>query len=471
MVVTTDLKGVQIKRYSGKVLIHKIPNTLRGDLVLPQPITHIQKTSFVGCDHITSITIQEHVRAINAGAFDHCVNLEKFDVSRDNKHFESDYKGSLYTKGQEWLICVPQKQSGIYVVSNRVKHIEKGAFKNCADITTLMLGQTVTSIGSGAFENCTGLLHMIIPPNVTKIEPGAFAGCTQLCGVTVSADNLYFSCEDGALFSKDKTTLIYVPATLQGQRNKKDGRYQVPDSVTNIAPQAFSGCAGIKEIVLPDSLKTIGKNAFEGCSGLTSVYAPAGVVKWDEVFSQCENLKNRYIRDPQGIIYNRDTRKIVHVWNKIECAYILNGVESIEANTFANCPQLTTVGIPKTVTDISSSAFKGCKNLTTIVVSAENEGLYTDESGVLYRKVRDNVALLRAPTNLSATYCVPKGVTHIAQNAFESCLQLKKLVIPESVWAIQRGAFVDCPNLSICGKPGSDAEEAARTHKIPFIAL
>lgn len=471
MVITTDSKGVQIKRYSGKVLIHKIPTTLSGDLVLPQPITHLQKTSFAGCDQITSITIQDHVRAINAGAFDHCINLEKFNVSRDNKHFESDYKGSLYTKGQEWLICVPQKQSGIYVVSNRVKHIEKGAFKNCVDITTLMLGQTVTSIGSGAFQNCTGLLHMIIPPNVTKIEPGAFAGCTQLCGVTVSADSIYFSSEDGALFNKDKTTLFYVPATLLGQQGKKDGRYQVPDSVTYIAPFAFSGCKEIKEIILPDSLKTIGKNAFEGCSALTTVYAPAETVKWDEVFGQCENLKNRYIRDPQGIIYNRDTRKIVRVWSKIECAYILNGVESIEANTFANCPQLTTVGIPKTVTDISSSAFKGCSNLTTIVVSAENEVLDTDERGVLYRKERSNIALMRAPTDLPMTYRIPEGVTHIAQNAFESCLQLKKLVIPESVWAIQRGAFVDCPNLSICGKPSSDAQEAARTHKIPFVAI
>ena len=84
MVITTDSNGVQIKRYSGKVLIHKIPNTLSGDLVLPQSITHLQKTSFAGCDHITSITIQDHVRAINAGAFDHCINLEKFNVTPIN---------------------------------------------------------------------------------------------------------------------------------------------------------------------------------------------------------------------------------------------------------------------------------------------------------------------------------------------------------------------------------------------------
>ena len=92
------------------------------------------------------------MRAINAGAFDHCINLGEINVSRDNKHFESDYKGALYTKGQEWLMRVPQQQSGIYVVSNKVKHIDKGAIKDCKHITTLMLGPTVTSIDSGAFE-------------------------------------------------------------------------------------------------------------------------------------------------------------------------------------------------------------------------------------------------------------------------------------------------------------------------------
>jgi hypothetical protein len=129
------------------------------------------------------------------------------------------------------------------------------------------------------------------------------------------------------------------------------------------------------------------------------------------------------------------------------------------------------VVIPKTVTDISSSAFKGCSNLTTIVVSAENEVLYTDESGVLYRKERGNIALMRAPTDLPMTYRIPEGVTHIAQNAFESCLQLKKLVIPESVWAIQRGAFIKCPDLLICGKPGSEAEKAAQRYAIPFVEI
>ena len=105
------------------------------------------------------------------------------------------------------------------------------------------------------------------------------------------------------------------------------------------------------------------------------------------------------------------------------------------------------------------------------MVSPNNPALYTDDRGVLYSKMRDTVALMRAPTNLADTYCVPEGVTHIVENAFESCHQLKKLIVPESVWSIMQGAFVDCPDLTICGKAGSEADETAHEHGLPFVAI
>ena len=65
MVVTTENNGIQIKQYSGKVVVHKIPSTLSGDVILPQRVTHIQKTSFTGCSQITSLTLQDNVKIIN----------------------------------------------------------------------------------------------------------------------------------------------------------------------------------------------------------------------------------------------------------------------------------------------------------------------------------------------------------------------------------------------------------------------
>ena len=447
MVVTTENNGIQIKQYSGKVVVHKIPSTLSGDVILPQRVTHIQKTSFTGCSQITSLTLQDNVKTINTGAFEHCTNLEKIVVTRDNKYFESDHKGVLFTKGREWLVYAPPKLSGIYVVPNGVKHIDKNAFKDCENITTLMLAQTITSIAEGAFENCSGLLHMIIPRNVMQIKPGAFVGCSQLCGVTVASDNESYVSEEGALFNRDKTELLYVPATLSGQQGKKDGRYQVPEGVTYIAPKAFGGCSKIVELVLSDTLEDIGKDAFEGCQGLTRVYAPIGI-DW-EPFEACNNLQKRYIRDPQGLIYNKDTNLIEVVWKNIVCADILPGIKKVEPKTFANRVQLRVVSIPYGFADIGEAAFMGCKNLTEFQVPREHEVFYTDEYGVLFQRMNRNIVLLRAPTNLAGNYRVPDGVTHIVSYAFESCAELTTVTIPKSVWSIRPQAFVDCPNVTI----------------------
>ena len=472
MVVTTESNGIQIKQYSGKTVVHKIPNTLTGDVVLPPRVTHIQKTSFAGCDRITSLTLQDNVKAINAGAFEHCVNLEKIIVTRDNKCFEADNKGVLFTKGREWLVYAPPKLSGIYVVPNGVKHIDKNAFKNCANITTLMLAQSVTTIDQGAFENCTGLLHMVIPKNVTHIKPGAFVGCSQLCGVTVASDNNSFVSEDGVLFNKDKTELLYAPATLTGQQGKKDGRYHVPESVSHIAAHAFCGCKEIKEVILPHWLANYGEKPFEGCSSLETVYFPFDMLGcYDRIFAGCDNLQKRYVRDPYGVIYNLDTCKIEHVWKDIYRAFLENIVERIEDNVFSNRTRLVAVTIPQSVNYIAEAAFKGCKNLTEFCVAPGNEFLYTDESGVLLQKFNRNIVLLRAPTNLVGNYCVPDGVTHILDYAFESCPQLTRVTIPKSVRSIRPNAFVDCPHLTICAPPGSATENFAKSNKTPFVAV
>jgi hypothetical protein len=472
MVLTTDSNGIQIKRYAGKVVVHKIPSTLTGDVILPPDITHIQKTSFVGCNNITSLTLQDHAKTINTGAFDHCTNLEKIIVTRDNKYFESDHKGVLFTKGREWLVYAPPKLSGLYIVPNGVKHIDKHAFKNCANMTTLMLAQTVTTIAEGAFESCAGLLHMIIPKNVTHIKPGAFVGCSQLCGVTVASDNDSFASEDGALFNKDKTELLYVPATFVGQQGKKDGRYQIPESVAYIEARAFCGCKEIKEIILPHWLADFGERPFEGCSSLETVYFSSDMLGcYDRIFEGCDNLQKRYIRDPHGVIYNLDTRKIEHVWKDIHRAFLENIVERIEDNVFTNRTHLATVTIPQSVNYIAEAAFKGCKNLTMFWVAPENESFYTDEHGVLFRKGKQNIALLRAPSNLAGNYCVPDGVTHIASYAFESCPQLAKVTIPKSVWTIRSQAFVDCPNVTICAPARSEAEKFAMSNNITFATV
>ena len=69
MAITISGKGIQVKQYRGKEVLHKIPSFLRGDVVVPLQVTHIQITSFVGCSGVTSVTLQDKVKEIKAGAF------------------------------------------------------------------------------------------------------------------------------------------------------------------------------------------------------------------------------------------------------------------------------------------------------------------------------------------------------------------------------------------------------------------
>ena len=58
------------------------------------------------------------------------------------------------------------------VVNDGVKIIEEGAFFKCAQIVSVDIPNSVTSIGYGAFRNCTGLrtIDMVaIPNSVTSI--------------------------------------------------------------------------------------------------------------------------------------------------------------------------------------------------------------------------------------------------------------------------------------------------------------
>jgi hypothetical protein len=45
----------------------------------------------------------------------------------------------------------------------------------------------------------------------------------------------------------------------------------IPDSVTNIGKEAFSGCTSLNSISIPNSVTNIGKKAFSGCTSLNSI--------------------------------------------------------------------------------------------------------------------------------------------------------------------------------------------------------
>jgi hypothetical protein len=84
----------------------------------------------------------------------------------------------LYLGSASELTLPADYNGGRYVIG-------KSAFRGCTCLTSVVIGNSVTSIGEGAFEGCTGLKSIEIPNSVTSIKSFAFSRCSNLTGVVI----------------------------------------------------------------------------------------------------------------------------------------------------------------------------------------------------------------------------------------------------------------------------------------------
>ena len=154
----------------------------------------------------------------------------------------------------------------------------------------------------------------------------------------------------------------------------------IPDGVTSIGDNAFSGCVSLARLEIGNGVVSIGPNAFYGCKALTNVKIGIGVQTiFDGMFSDCAALTS---------------------------VTIGNGVKSIGASAFSGCGNLKEVVIPDGITSIGDGAFKDCASMTNVAIGA--------------------------------------GVRSIGAEAFYNCAKLADVDIPDSVESIGKDAFYGC---------------------------
>ena len=105
---------------------------------------------------------------------------------------------------------------------------------------------------------------------------------------------------------------------------------------------------------------------------------------------------------------------------------IEQGIKRIMDGVFANCPNLTSVTLPNSLTYIGEGAFENCQALPRIIIPG-NVTLI-DSGAFLGCKALSSVTL-------------STGLTTINQQAFEDCTSLTSIVIPANVAKISKNAF------------------------------
>ena len=116
----------------------------------------------------------------------------------------------------------------------------------------------------------------------------------------------------------------------------------------------------------------------------------------------------------------------------------------IKGNTLTgltdNGKTLSTISVPKHVTNIGNNAFKECNNLNSVEFGDDSQ-LTSIEEGAFYGC--KSLADIKLPSTL----------TNIGDNAFYYCSSLTSVTIPSSVTTIGKNAFLDCNNITTATIP------------------
>lgn len=404
-------------------------------VTIPDSVTYIDENAFMGCTALTEVHLSKNVVGVGRCAFAGCPNLEGIWVDEENPYLHSDENGVLYSTEDMYLIAAPGKLSGDYEVADGTTEIFQYAFRECADLTSVTIPNSVTEIGMGAFFECTGLTSASLPDNLTMLSYTMFAECSSL--TTVNVPDSLTEIDYGAFWGCTSLPEIDIPAGVTDI-----GSYAfykcasltdvtLPENLTYIDDYTFEGCTSLTDITIPSTVTRIGEYAFRN-AGLTRVDISANVTKIDFfAFNSCSNLTGiwvdeenpNYSNDENGALLNKDKTTLLQIPGGLSGKYT----------------------VPESVTEIRSDAYIGsAKN--GVVISENYPDYSSNEDGAILSK--DKTMLISVPSGTSGSYTVPEGITTIDSSAFYGCDMITEIIIPEGVTDINGSAFVGCSALT-----------------------
>jgi hypothetical protein len=306
----------------------------------------------------------------------------------------------------------------VYVTVTNDTTINDDAFKNCEYLKSITYSNSVTSIGANAFYGDSALSSVTLGSEITSIGANAFRHCFSLFSLSLPFVGLDIN--------DTTSTMSYLLGDSTGDNvysNYFLSNLTITGEVTTISDYCFKDMSTLATITLPDSVTSIGEQAFSG------VYASV-------------NLNENITVITKNMFYN-------YMGTSIS---IPSTVTSIESYAFRGATNLTGLTIPMNVTSIGGYAFK---NITCQVSFETGILLNTLDDNVFREYKGSNIVIPSSVTTLgdyafaesSLIYVnIPSTVTTVGEHIFDSCASLVTISVNNAV--IGDYMFYDCDALT-----------------------
>jgi hypothetical protein len=289
-------------------------------------------------DKIVSLVLPAALKTLGAHAFYECVSLLSLDWPFSA---EGASIGSFAFSGCVFLVSVNLPEG--------LETIGESAFQHCGFLREISLPTGLQEIGKGAFANCIFLRIVSLPAGLSQIGEEAFQYCSSLRELSLPAGLQQIG--DRAFNSCSSLRELSLPVGLQqigvgafaGCSSLRE--ISLPAGLQQIGSSAFTSCSSLEQVTLPVSLQQIGNSAFQGCSSLEQVTLPAGLQQIGTyIFRNCTSL--RWVKWPvsdSDVTGSGTTGSAFMGCIQLEKVELPDRLQTIRANSFANCPALEVV--------------------------------------------------------------------------------------------------------------------------------
>lgn len=427
---------------------------------LPDALTAIPSKLCYNCSALTTVNMPSKLETVGSDAFYQCSKLQDVTFPETLQSLDERSFGgcSAFTR---IVIDIPE--------------IANYAFWNCANVTSIDLGEKVTSIGRNTFIMANNLQTITCrAKNAPSLGSTAFGSA----GSKVEGKKILYV----PAASYDAYETAWTDVTSQGYALQDINDQQLTDGIYYRASRETDWVPTLPATFTALYVRTVGDDAALTASQfntvITKISAQSAPVTLDLNMAKFEATEF-----PTGLAGNAKLGTIKFFENTTSIAAgafkgctaltkatVPTGVSTIGESTFEECTALAALTLPSSVKTIGDKAFKSCAALADADLASINSigieafagtgltsaKIYATTLGEKsFRDCTELTAItLGSATTIPAemfagctsitTVTIPKSIETIGTSAFDGCSKLATLTLGTGVTTLGDRAFADC---------------------------